>query len=213
MRRRLAVGAAALVALLVGTQLVLPRIAEQRLRDELSDHGAVVGVDVAAFPALKLLLGRADKVDVHLAEAALAGGRLADLVDRTRSAGEVDARVDTLSVGPLVVRDLRLRKDGDRLHSEASLTDADLRAALPADLGLRPVRTGTDGLVLEARALGFAVQARLSADDGALVIAPAGLLGGLATLTLFDDARVRVTSVGARPRADGFTMVAEARLA
>ena len=213
MKVRLLLGAlaAALVVLAVA-QLVLPALAERKLRDDLAAQGRVLDADVSAFPAVKLLAGRADRVKVRMAEARFAGGELADLLDRARAAGELDARIDVMRVGPLLVRDLRLDKQGDRLHSEAAVSDADLRAALPADLGLRPVAGGGDGLTLEASAFGFAVRARLSVRDGALVIAPEGLLGGFATVTLFQDPRVRVTEVGARAHAGGFTMTADAQL-
>jgi hypothetical protein len=45
------------------------------------------------------------------------------------------------------------------------------------------------------------------------VIAPDGVLRGLGALSVFRDPRVQVTGVGSRPRADGFTLVANARLA
>lgn len=212
MRLRIAAGLAVLAGLLALTELIVPRQAERRLRADLSESGRVREVDVKAFPAIKLLFGRADRIEVRLAETRLAGGRLADLLARARNTGELDARADVMRVGPLLVRDARLAKGGDRLHAEAVVSQADLQAALPSTFGLRPVESGADGLVLEASAAGIAVRARLSARDGALVIAPDGLLSALATLTLFEDSRVAVTGVGARPRPDGFTLTAEARL-
>jgi hypothetical protein len=56
------------------------------------------------------------------------------------------------------------------------------------------------------------VRARLSARDGALVIAPEGLLGGLGSLTVFRDSRVHVSAVGSKLGADGFTITASGRL-
>jgi hypothetical protein len=79
-------------------------------------------------------------------------------------------------------------------------------------VGLTPVAAGDGQLVLEAVAGPLSVRARLSARDGALVIAPDGLLGGFASLTVFSDRRVRVTGVGARSRADGFTVTATGAL-
>lgn len=213
MKARLALGSlAAVVAVLVLAQLVLPGIAENRLRDQYGQFGTLTEVEVAAFPALKLLLGRADRVRLHYAEARLAGGSLADLVDDARRTGELDARADRMVIGTLVVRDGLIRKDDGGLHAEAAVTDADLDAAFPADLGLRAVGSDADGLVLEARALGLAVRARLAPRDGALIIAPDGLLGGLATVTVFEDPRVRVTSVGARERPGGLVLTAEGEL-
>lgn len=212
--RRLAIGAAVLVlALLVLAQVGLPALAERSLRSQLAATGRVVAVEVSAFPAIKLLFHRADDVRVHLANARLGAGDLADRLDETRDTGSLDARVDVLDLGPLKLRDLRLRKEGSRLRGEASVTQADLQAALPVDLGLEPVSSGDGALVMEAAVGPVTVRARLSASDGALLIAPDGLLGGFASVRVFDDPRVEVTGVGAQPRAGGFTLTASGRLA
>ena len=92
------------------------------------------------------------------------------------------------------------------------MTQGDLAAALPPAVGLQPVAAGDGQLVLEVAAGPISARARLSARDGALVIAPDGLLGGFASLTVFSDRRVRVTGVGARSRADGFTVTATGAL-
>ena len=129
--------------------------------------------------------------------------------DRTDS---LNLRVDTLSVGPLRVRDVTLNKDGDALVGTATVRTADLQSALPVDLGLRPVPSDDGALVMEAEVGPVAVRARLSASDGALLVAPDGLLGGFASLTVFKDDRVSVSSVSATSNADGFTIVTRARL-
>jgi hypothetical protein len=78
---------------------------------------------------------------------------------------------------------------------------------------LRPVEDRAGELVLEASAGLVTVRARLSARDGALVIAPeGGLLAGLATLTVFRDSRVDVTAIGARETPEGYRLKAGARL-
>ena len=66
--------------------------------------------------------------------------------------------------------------------------------------------------MLEGAVGPFTARARLTARDGALVVAPEGLLGGLGSLTLFRDSRVQITSVGARPGPNGFTLTATGRL-
>jgi LmeA-like phospholipid-binding len=201
-----------LVAALVGVQLALPRVAERRISDSLAATGDVRRVSVRAVPAVKLLFKRADRVEIDMAEARAGTGRLAQLLRQTRGAREVDARVDLVRVGPLQLRGVALRKDHDRLSGEASVSNADLAAALPRQLALRPVDDPTGELVLEASAGVFTARARLSARDGALVIAPQGLLGGLGALTLFRDSRVQVTDVGSKVGDGGFTVTAAGRL-
>lgn len=204
------------VAALIGAQLALPRVAERRIAGDLRATGEVEHVDVSAFPAMKLLWDRADRVEVRMSEARAGTGKLAKLLRDTRATHELDARVERLQVGPLVLREIRLNKQGERLDGEGSVATADLAAALPSGLAVRPLATEDGQLVLEATAglfgLRAAFRARLLARDGALVIAPDGLLAGIGSLTVFSDPRIEVTSVGSRSRDDGFTLVAEGRL-
>ncbi|MEA2134768.1 MAG: hypothetical protein QOC68_2677 [Solirubrobacteraceae bacterium] len=201
-----------LVAALVGVQLTLPRLAERRISHNLAATGEVRRVSVEAVPALKLLFKRADRVEIDMAEARAGTGRVAQLLRQTRGAREVDAHVDLVRVGPLQLRGVVLRKDHDHLSGEASVSNADLAAALPRQLALRPVDDPAGELVLEASAGVFTARARLSARDGALVIAPEGLLGGLGSLTIFRDSRVQVTDVGSKVGNGGFTVTAAGRL-
>jgi hypothetical protein len=201
-----------LVAALVGVQLTLPRLAERRISHNLAATGEVRRVSVEAVPALKLLFKRADRVEIDMAEARAGTGRVAQLLRQTRGAREVDAHVDLVRVGPLQLRGVVLRKEHDHLSGEASVSNADLAAALPRQLALRPVDDPAGELVLEASAGVFTARARLSARDGALVIAPEGLLGGLGSLTIFRDSRVQVTDVGSKVGNGGFTVTAAGRL-
>jgi hypothetical protein len=66
--------------------------------------------------------------------------------------------------------------------------------------------------VLEGAVGPLSARARLTAQDGALVVAPEGLLGSLGALTLFRDSRVQVTEVGSRSGPDGFTLTAAGRV-
>jgi hypothetical protein len=201
-----------LAAALVGGQLVLPRVAERRISHELAKNGDVRRVSVEAFPAIKLLFKRVDRVEIDMAEARAGAGKLPQLLRRTSGARELDARVDRVRVGPLQLRGVALHKDHNRLRGQATVSDADLAAALPRRLALRPVEDPAGELVLEASAGVVMVRARLSARDGALVIAPEGLLGGLGSLTVFKDSRVHVSEVGSKLGSDGFTLTAGGRL-
>jgi LmeA-like phospholipid-binding len=202
------------VAALVGGQLALPRVAERRITDDLAESGKVKRVEVEAIPALKLLFKRADRVEVEMAEVrAGTTGRLVQLLRRTRGTDELDARADLVTLGPLRLHAAMLTKDGDRLRGEATVSEAELAAALPSQLRLRPVEDPSGELVLEGAIGPISARARLTARDGALIIAPEGLLGGLGALTLFSDSRVEVSEVGSRTGPDGFTLTAAGRLA
>ncbi len=203
-----------LVAALVGGQLALPRIAERRITSDLAKSGEVRRVSVEAVPALKLLFKRADRVEVDMAEVrAGSTGRLAALLRRTRRTEELDASVDLVLLGPLRLHAVTLTKDAERLRGEATVSEQELAAALPSQLRLRPVEDPSGELVLEGAVGPISARARLTAQDGALVVAPEGLLGGLGSLTVFRDSRIEVTEVGSRVGERGFTLTAAGRIA
>ena len=215
MRRALVV-AAGVLALLVVAQIGLPPLAEHRLRGTLEDDGRVERVEVRAFPAVKLLWHRADRVEVRMSESRAGTGRLADLLARTDATDRLDASLETFDLGPLRLRDVTLRKRGARLVGAASVRDGDLRAALPEGVDVRPVASGGGELVFEGTADVFGAhvtaRARLLAEDGALRIQPDVALGGFLSVTAFSDPRVVVESVGARTAPGGFRVEARGRL-
>lgn len=214
---RVAAGVAAVAAALLAlSQILLPQLAERRLREGLEDNGAVDSVAVRAFPGLKLLWGRADRVDVRMSDARAGAGRFADLVARTADAERVDAEVSGLRILTLRFREVTLRKRGRTVFATATVADADLREALPEGFDVRPVASGAGALVFEGTAtlLGRRLrgQAVVAARNGTVVLAPNVLLGNFLSLTIFRDARIDVVSVGARQRPDGFVLTARARL-
>jgi len=208
--------AGGLILLLVGAQLLLPRIAEHRLRDRLERSGTVEQVDISAFPAVKLLWHKADDVTVRMGRLRTGSGNFADLLARTGDADDVDASAAEQHLLSLRLLDSHLRKRGDDLTLAATVTDADLRAALPPGFAVRPVASGNGALVFEGTAelLGqrFTGQATVSARDGRLRLEPNIPFGGVLSLTVFADPRVEVLGVGARRRPNGFTLTARVRL-
>jgi hypothetical protein len=218
MRRILAAAIvlAVLVVLAVVAQLVLPGIAENRIRDRLAHDGRVESVQVSAFPAVELLWGHADRVTVRMANVRAAVGRRGGLIGRTANAGRVDASTRELDVLTLRLRDARLRKRGNTLVGEATVTDADLRAALPPGFAVRPVASADGRLVLRGSVTLFgttiSASAVLLAQDGRLKIVPDVPFGGFATLTVFADPHVHVDGVDARAVAGGFIVTARSRL-
>ena len=77
MRRLIALAVLGVVlALLIVAQLVLPGVAEQELRDQLSQSGTVLEVKVTAFPAVKLLWHHADSVVLRMGRYRSGAGQL-----------------------------------------------------------------------------------------------------------------------------------------
>lgn len=222
MRRRVLLIAAGLVVVaLVAAQLALPALAERRLRSDLEANGSRVRVDVEAFPAVKLLWQRADRVAVEVSDYTSGdtdeGSSLADLLARTEATDELDVHVDVLADRRLRMQDVRLRKAGDALIADVQLRTADLDAALPARL--RVTGSDADGITVAGVTSVFGsevrAQARVLADDeGRIVLRPEGipLLGSLVTVTVFSDRRVAAEAISARPTPDGFSVTARGRL-
>src|SRR6202022_671161 len=96
MRRIAAVVAVVVVALAVASQLLLPGIAEQRLRDRLKGAATGVHVHVSAFPAGELLFGHSDSVTVGIDRYQSQPARLAALLGAARKTDRLDAHVNEL---------------------------------------------------------------------------------------------------------------------
>jgi hypothetical protein len=208
--------AGVVILVLVVAQFVLPGIAEQRLRDRLARHGTVLSVKVEAFPAITLLWHHADKVVIRMASyragSASLGGQLAQAGD----VGSLEASAGVLEAGLLRLRHATLRKRGDELTATATVTESDLRSAVPVLDNVQPLASSDGALTLRGTATLFGLtasaDATVAAQDGKLLVAPDVPFGGLATLTLFDNPHVAVQDVSASPADGGFTVSASARL-
>jgi hypothetical protein len=212
-RSRIVVVTATLVALLVVlvllAQLLLPGVAATRVRARVERYGPVHSVDVSAFPAVKLLWGHADSVTVNASTLTLTPAQIASLLWEARTVGTLTVRaqaavlrVSQLPDG-LEVSDVRMQKRGSAVLATATMTQAQLQRALPSGFSVQPT-AGGEGQI-EARASGglFGLQASIDvlvrADEGNLIAEPRGLpFGGIATVTLFSDAHLKVQSVGLR---------------
>jgi hypothetical protein len=217
MRRLAAIGAVFFVVVVLGVaQLVLPRVAEQKLRDRLEQSGQVLEVQVSAFPAIELLWHQADNVVIRLGRYHSRPGHLASLLAEAGDVGSLTASAAELDTGLLTLHNATLRKNGDQLIGSALVTEADIRRALPILQSVKPVASGNDTLTVQGTAslfgLSASVDATVGARNGALVVAPDVPFGGLATITVFSNPHVEVQSIAATPTASGFAVRAAARL-
>jgi hypothetical protein len=217
MRRLAALATAGVVILLlVVAQLVLPGIAAQRIRDQLSKSGRVLEVSVSAFPAIELLWHQADKVVVRMANYRSGSGKLASLLDQSADVGTLDASAAELTTGLLTVRNATLHKRGNVLTGSAGVTESDLRSAVPFLQSVTPVASSNGQLTLQGTAtvLGVTatVPATVAAENGALLVRPDIPFGGALTVTIFKDPHIDVQSLSATPTATGFSVSARGRL-
>jgi hypothetical protein len=206
------------VAVLVLAQLVLPGVAAQKVRERVARYGTVESASVKVYPAIKLLWGRVDSAIVRAKSLRITVAQTGDLLWSTRPIDHLTLSADSLQVGSLKLSDVSLSKRGNALSAQASASEADLHASLPAGMDVQPVASG--GGQVEVRVTGglfglqASVRALVSAQRGQLVVQPEGLLGGLGRITLFADPRVLVQGVGVsrEPNGAGFQLRIRARL-
>lgn len=203
----MACGLLVLLAFGALSELLLPSLAERRLRRSLSGNGTGVRVDVAAEPAIKLLFGHADSVRVNIREMRPGRGNLPDLLARTARTGRLDASVGSVVTHGLRIDDVFLRKRGSVLTARATVTRAAITAILPAAIKIDQRAAGSNTLAFTAtlRALGKVVRVTtlVQAQKGRLLLAPDSVLGGLLRVTLFGDPRVYVDSLSSSKREGG----------
>jgi hypothetical protein len=212
-RRMVFLGAcvpALLLLVVVLAQVFLPSLAARRVRDRVARYGTVHSVSVSAFPAVKLLWGKADSVSVAAGSLSVPVSQITALLLEARAVNSITLSADaaTLTAVPnlsagLKVSDLRMQKHGSAVSTSATLTQQQLDEALPSGFHVEPTASG--GGEVQARASGglFGVQASITAlvkpMEGRLVAEPQGFpLASLGTLTLFSDTHLKVSSVGVR---------------
>ncbi|MBI2242912.1 MAG: hypothetical protein HYU55_02815 [Nocardioides sp.] len=216
MRRRLAAAAAATVAVAaLASQLVIPSVAEGRLRDRLATVGAVSSVDVSATPAVKMLFGSVDRAAVEMHDASLDGASDLDpdMIAKLDGVQEVDAEIGRLSAGPIDVDEVRLVKDGDNLEASGDMDLSAIKGLIP---GVKvSVKGGSILLDLSSSGLPlpFPVQLEIVAEDGAIVARPLGAAAAmLPPQPLLERPELAVQDLRAQLEDGRLTLAADARL-
>lgn len=197
-RRLLLAVALVVVLLLAGGQLLLPALAARQVRKEVGDPDA--SVDVAAYPAWKLVAGRADRVTVRAAALGTDGGSLTDLLRRAADVGETHAVIGRVRVGDVTLRALDARIADGRLRATARLSLAELSARVPGGGRLEPLPAGADGrprLRVTTSVLGVRAGTTvvLAAREGRIEVAPEAGLASLLLIPVFSDPALRVDGV------------------
>src|SRR5688572_30311545 len=129
--RLLAAVVAGLVVLVaVATHFLLPSYLEGRIEERLEEHGGRAEVELRAVPALRLLAGHGDRIEIE------GSGLEFDFDDPDRDAFERLNRFDEVAIdltdveaGPFETRHFRLEGLGDdryRIETDASATIQDL---------------------------------------------------------------------------------------
>jgi hypothetical protein len=117
--RRLLYVAAAVVVLLVASQLLVPAYLEHRAEKRLTEKGGHADVSIDALPAIRLLFNDGSKIRVrgdglHV-DLLKQSGPVFDELDRFQAA---DVRLTRMSAGPFAVRQVTLaRSNADDPYS------------------------------------------------------------------------------------------------
>lgn len=132
-----------LLVLLGVTQLVIPGFAERKIESSLEERGGDTGeavVDVSAFPAVRLLWGSGDRLEVRGRGLAIdLATRTDDPLGRLDGFDEVDIDLTDLTAGPVDVQAFSLVKNEKDtsyyLRMEAETTPTSLAESIGGTLG------------------------------------------------------------------------------
>jgi hypothetical protein len=208
--------AATIAIVLVGGQFVAPSIATRVLRQRLAKDGKLLSAHLSAFPWVQLLWQHADRVSATMADYNATPGQIESMVHQTDGIGEVDVSIGVVHTGLLTLHAVRFTKRGDELVGVGTLELSDLQAALPVVRSLTPVPESNGQVLLRGTASVLGVQTSvdvvIAARGGKLVVAPSGLLGAFATVTLYDDPEIRVQSVTATTVPGGLRFVTRGKV-
>jgi hypothetical protein len=183
-------------------QVFLPKVAASKISSRVGKYGSVEHVHVSAWPAIKLLWGDADSLEVRASRLRVTPSQTAKLLAEAHGIDDLDVSVLSAREGSLAVSDVTLHKHGSALSAHAFVTRADVKAALPEGFDVELL--GSSEGQVEVRAsgglfgIGASVNAVALASEGKLVVRPRGLLLEALKLTLFADPRVYVERVEAQ---------------
>src|SRR3954470_10565572 len=109
-----------LVVLLIVSQFVIPPLLEHRVASRLTAHGGTANVELSAFPALRLLFGSGDKVDVTAHALSVSPDpSQQEAFKQLDGFSHVNIDVTASHAGPFAIRAFRVRSLGDHSYAVA----------------------------------------------------------------------------------------------
>jgi hypothetical protein len=197
---RIALGTVAAAAAVLGlAQLLLPGIAAQRVRDELGRYGVVKSATVSAFPAIELLWGGAQSASVNAGNLNMGSSQAAELVWKARGVQRIDMIAESIQLGSIRMRDIRIEKRGTALYIQGSVAPADFSGAVPGGMEVQSLESVPGGVQARVGGNLFGVStsadALLSVQEGRLVVQTQGVpFAGFMKLTIFSASRMAIQS-------------------
>ncbi|MDX6652712.1 MAG: hypothetical protein QOJ38_1493 [Solirubrobacterales bacterium] len=187
---RLALGViAALVLATVIAQLLLPGYAADRIESRLTGHGGQAHASVHAFPALRLLFGHGDRIEIDASGVDLGLQAARDRpFSRLDGFEHVAISVRGSRAGPLSVSRMELARDGSspyRFVWRGSVSLADLAGSAGSQFGLFGALAGqiaAGSIPNGSRPLPIDLDMTLASEGGRLrVLSGGGTIAGLPT--------------------------------
>ena len=179
--------AAAVAVLLVAAQFIVPGIGEGQIEDRLTENGGSATVKLSAMPAIRLLWGDGDRLEVQGSELDLDLSDNPEVFDRLDGFGDVDVALSDFRAGPFDVTSFSLSRDGDgpyTVQSASTTTTAELvdfgvdNLGLPGGglLGFFAEQATTD------RPIPISLDMEMESDDGRVrVVSGGGTVAGFPT--------------------------------
>jgi hypothetical protein len=168
---------------------------------------------------MKILWGSADSVSVTAANLRLTPAQTADALNEAHSSGHVTLTAEHVQIGVAQVSAARLTKRGGALSAEATMTEQEVKAALPEGVEVEllesaagKVRARVSGALFGVAAT---VEAVAEASGGQLIVHPVGFLIEGFRIVLFAEPHIYVEGVGASEQGGpsaGYRLTVSARL-
>lgn len=199
-RRRLAAVATLTLALAtITTELTLPSLAENRMRDQLMSFGSVTNVEVSTSPALKMLFSGVERATFQMSSATLDAGVMdSDLLSKAGDVEVLEASIETLRAGPFDVESVVLNKRGQALDASATLDVDQIENLVPG----AELKVNKGMLLFELSELQLPLplpgpmQLQIDLEDGKVVARPLGAAAALLpTQPLLNRPELSVTSL------------------
>jgi hypothetical protein len=188
-RRIAAFVAAAIVLVLVASQIFLPGIGEGVIEDRLTENGGVADASLSAMPAARLLWGAGDRIAVDATGLDLEVSTSRDPVvfDDLDRFDDVEIVIRDSSFGPVEMDDFVLARQGDEPYSlegtgTTSVSDLAEFGAESFDLPGADIVGGILNVATGGTEVDVDLDMRLESDDGRVhVLEGGGEIAGIPT--------------------------------
>jgi hypothetical protein len=184
-----AIAGAAIVVVLLVSQIFLPGIGEGVIKDRLTENGGTADVSLSAKPAARLLWGSGDKIVVDAAGLDLEVSASDDPVvfDDLDRFDDVEIVINDSSMGPVQMTSFVLARNGDEPYSleatgDTSVSDLAQFGAETFDLPGGDLLGGILNVATGGTEVDVDLDMKIESDDGRVhVIEGGGEIAGIPT--------------------------------